>query len=65
MEFDVNIDNTSVFEAGFGKLKYQTHELVFLSILMFLCVIFFISRYNMITVVWHSQRMANFVKIFL
>ena len=37
----------------------------FVTILRFLCVIFFIICHNFNPSVWHTQRMTNFVKIFL
>ena len=37
----------------------------FLTILRFLCVIFFIICHDFNHSVWHTQRMTNFVKIFL
>ena len=37
----------------------------FLTILRFLCVIFFIICHNFNPSVWHTQRMTNFVTIFL
>ena len=45
-------------------IQYPTKELVFSTILRFLCVSFFKICHDFNPSVWHTQRMTNFVTIF-
>ena len=46
-------------------IQISDTRISFLTILRFLCVIFFIIFHDFNPSVWHTQRMTNFVKIFL